>query len=169
MARFVLSLMRPAVAALAALALVVSVQRTLLANDRPMVLPTDPSPLVVQTDSGRRSFTIEVARTADERKRGLMYRTSMPDDHGMLFVFDRTQQLEFWMKNTPMPLDLIFIGPDGKVKAVRRGKPFSTDIISPDAPCRFVLEVKAGIAQKTGIADGDPVRHPIIDAVDGAG
>jgi uncharacterized membrane protein (UPF0127 family) len=63
-----------------------------------------------------------------------------------------------------MPLDLVFIGKRGDVKAVRRGKPFSTDIISPNAPARFVLELKAGIAEKAGISDGVIMHHPVIEA-----
>jgi uncharacterized membrane protein (UPF0127 family) len=134
------------------------------AGQSPMVLPTDPTPLVVDGTNGKHSFSIEIANTPDEQERGLMFRQEMPDDHGMLFAFDQSAPLAFWMKNTPMPLDLIFIGKRGEVKAVRHGKPFSTDIISPDQPARFVLELKAGMAEKAGIADGVFMHHPVIEA-----
>jgi len=134
------------------------------AEGQPMILPADPAPLVVVTKTGERSFTVEVADDPAERQAGLMFRKDMADDHGMLFVFEATQPLGFWMKNTIMPLDLIFIGPDGRIRAIRKGEPFSEAVISPDEPVRFVLELKAGTAAKEGIEDGDLVRHPRIAA-----
>lgn len=134
-----------------------------------MILPVDPVTLLVETAKGERSFTIEVADTDSERSAGLMFRTEMADTHGMLFVFENTRRVAFWMKNTPMPLDLIFIGEDGRIAAIMPGEPFSTSPISPSASVRFVLELKAGTAQKAGIADGDRVRHPRIDRIAGAG
>jgi uncharacterized membrane protein (UPF0127 family) len=130
----------------------------------PMILPTDPTPLVVDGTNGQHRFSIEIANTPEEQEQGLMFRRGMPDDHGMLFAFDHSEPLAFWMKNTPMPLDLVFIGKRGDVKAVRHGKPFSTDVISPNAPARFVLELKAGIAEKAGISDGVIMHHPVIEA-----
>src|SRR5690606_4833386 len=97
-----------------------------------------------------------------ERAAGLMFRESMKDDHGMLFIFGQTQIAGFWMKNTPMPLDLIFIGPDGRVKAILPGEPFSEAPISPQVPVRFVLELKRGTAERQGIAVGDLLRHPAM-------
>ena len=134
------------------------------AGEAPMILPTDPAPLVVDGTNGQHRFSIEIARTAEEQEQGLMFRRDMADDHGMLFAFDRTAPLAFWMKNTPMPLDLVFIGKRGDVRSVRRGEPFSTDVISSNGPARFVLELKAGIAEKAGISDGVVVRHPVIEA-----
>lgn len=132
---------------------------------QPMLLPVDPAPLVV--DGGGLSFSIEVADDPVERSAGLMYRRIMPDNRGMLFVFETTRQVGFWMKNTPLPLDLIFIGEDGEVKAVMHGVPFSEASISPGADVRFVLELKAGTAQKAGIAKGVRLRHPRIDEIAG--
>lgn len=131
----------------------------------PMILPVDPAPLSVETDAGETRFSIEVADDDRERSAGLMFRTEMKDDHGMLFVFERTRRLSFWMKNTPMPLDLVFIGEEGTVVDVLAGEPFSVAPIAPEAPARFVLELKAGTAEKTGIASGDRVSHPRIDGV----
>jgi uncharacterized membrane protein (UPF0127 family) len=132
------------------------------AEGEPMILPVDPAPLVAVTGRGERHFFIEIADEPSERQAGLMFRKTMADDHGMLFVFEATQPVGFWMRNTVMPLDLVFIGQDGRVKAIRQGEPFSEAVISPDEPVRFVLELKAGTAAKEGIADGDLVRHPAI-------
>lgn len=137
------------------------------ADSRAMVLPVDPTPLVAVTRAGERSFTIEVADEPSERSAGLMFREQMADDHGMLFVFERQQEVGFWMRNTPMPLDLIFIDQDGRIRAIDEGEPQSEAVISPGEPVRFVLELKAGIAAREGIEDGDLVRHPVIGAAPG--
>jgi uncharacterized membrane protein (UPF0127 family) len=155
------------VAVVAALA-VFQIQQT-FADGRAMILPVDPTPLVAVTDGGERSFRIEIADDAAERSAGLMYREEMADDHGMLFVFEQTQAAAFWMKNTPMPLDLVFIGQDGRVRAVLQGEPQSEAVISPGKPVRFVLELKAGTAAKDGIRDGDLLKHPAISGADDAG
>lgn len=138
------------------------------ADARAMRLPVDKAPLVAMTASGERSFTIEIADEEREQARGLMYRQDMADDHGMLFVLNTTRQSAFWMENTPMPLDLIFIGEDGKVRAILEGKPYSRASISPGVPVRFVLELKRGTAESQGIAPGDRLRHPVIDAIAGS-
>ncbi|MER8692375.1 DUF192 domain-containing protein [Mesorhizobium opportunistum] len=139
------------------------------AEGRAMVLPVDPTPLVAVTKSGERSFSIEVADNEAEREAGLMFREDMADDHGMLFVFDETREVNFWMKNTPMPLDLIFVGQDGRIRAIEQGEPQSEAIVSPREPVRFVLELKAGTAARDGIADGDLLRHPAIGTASGPG
>jgi uncharacterized membrane protein (UPF0127 family) len=143
------------------------VQAPMAANAQGQSLPADPVPLVAETASGEKSFTIEVADDPAERSTGLMFRKDMADDHGMLFVFEQTQPVSFWMKNTPLPLDLIFIGQDGTVLDVRQGEPFSESAISPDEPARFVLELKAGTAKKAGIVDGTELRHPAVDQARG--
>lgn len=132
------------------------------ADGQAMMLPVDASPLVVSTRSGERVFQIEIADKPAERAAGLMFRKNMPDDRGMLFVFEQTQALAFWMKNTPMPLDLVFIGPDGRVKAILPGEPYSEAAISPGEPALYVLELKSGTAVKLGISEGDVIRHPRI-------
>ncbi|RUX33426.1 DUF192 domain-containing protein, partial [Mesorhizobium sp. M4A.F.Ca.ET.050.02.1.1] len=76
-------------------------QRPTSADGQAMILPVDPTPLVAVTKSGERSFSIEIADTSDEREAGLMFRQQMADDHGMLFVFEESRDLTFWMKNTP--------------------------------------------------------------------
>lgn len=139
-----------------------SLQKPITAQEQAMLLPVDPQPLVVETDAGERAFTIEIADDPNERSAGLMFRQAMDDDHGMLFVFEQTQPVGFWMKNTPLPLDLIFIDQDGNVRAIRQGEPFSEAAIGPEEPVRFVLELHAGTAEKAGIENGDVIRHPAI-------
>jgi uncharacterized membrane protein (UPF0127 family) len=138
------------------------------ADGRAMILPVDPEPLIVETAHGERSFTIEIADEPGERERGLMFRESMDDTHGMLFVFEAQREVGFWMKNTPMPLDLLFIAQDGAIKAIKPGVSMSEALISPGVPVRFVLELKAGVAAKNDIVDGDKARHRAISQAPGA-
>lgn len=155
--------------ALAIAAAAIGIPNSLVAADgTPMILPVDPTPLVAETSQGEKRFTIEVADEISERSAGLMFREDMVDDHGMLFVFERTQPVGFWMKNTPMPLDLIFIGQDGLVKAIKAGEPMSEATITPGEPVRFVLEFKRGTAERAGIVRGTELRHPLIDQAAGA-
>ncbi len=130
-----------------------------------MHLPVHMAKLAAETAAGRRFFSVEIADEPDEQQRGLMFRTEMPDDRGMLFDLGETRQAAFWMENTPMPLDLLFVGDDGRVRAVLPGEPFSRAAISPGVPVRFVLELKRGTAASAGISPGDRLRHPVIDAV----
>ncbi|MCG6115344.1 MAG: DUF192 domain-containing protein [Mesorhizobium sp.] len=153
---------------IAALALMLQVSFAQQTRGEPMILPVDEAPLVAMTEEGERQFTIEIAETSGQQARGLMFREEMDDDHGLLFAFPVTRRASFWMRNTPMPLDLVFIGEDGHVVSVEEGVPFSLDSIGPDDPVRFVLEIKAGIAQETGIEPGTRLRHPRIDEVAGA-
>ncbi|CCV13429.1 DUF192 domain-containing protein [Mesorhizobium sp. STM 4661] len=144
-------------------------QQPTSADGRAMILPVDPQPLIAVTKGGERSFSIEVADTSAEREAGLMFREQMADDHGMLFVFEEPRDVNFWMKNTPLPLDLIFVGKDGKIRAIKQGEPQSEAIISSGVPVRFVLELKAGTAARDGIEDGDLLRHPAIGGAPGDG
>lgn len=133
-----------------------------------VILPTDPMPLVAKTARGDRTFSVEIARDPGERSIGLMHREAMEADHGMLFVFPEQQLVGFWMKDTPLPLDLIFIGQDGLVKAIEPGQPLSEASIAPGEPVRFVLELNAGTAAKTGIVAGTEIRHREINEAGGA-
>jgi uncharacterized protein len=161
-------MMRPVVAFFAGLFLFVAATVAGSAQEHPMLLPVDPAPLLVETATGEQRFSIEIADDGIERARGLMFRRTMPDYRGMLFIFEQTQRVSFWMKNTPMPLDLLFIGEDGVVKAILQGIPYSEAPIGPATPVRFDLELTAGTAQKAGIAEGDRMRHPRIDEIAGA-
>jgi uncharacterized protein len=99
---------------------------------------------------------IEVAQTPESQKQGLMYRKSMPDSAGMLFVFGVAEQLIFWMKNTIIPLDIIYADPAKKiVRIARNTKPYSEDPIPSGKVAMFVLEMNAGFALKHGLNEGD--------------
>ncbi|WP_420415073.1 DUF192 domain-containing protein [Roseibium sp.] len=104
-------------------------------------------------------FTAEIAATDRQRAQGLMHREEMALDHGMLFVFEREAEQFFWMKNTPLPLDIIFISSAGRIVSIAADTtPYSEKVIPSGVPARFVLELNAGTAAKLGIAVGDQVK-----------
>jgi uncharacterized membrane protein (UPF0127 family) len=123
--------------------------------------PAEASPrVVVETAAGaRHAVTVELARTDEERARGLMHRRSLPDDRGMLFLFGETAEHAFWMKNTPLPLDIVFIDDGGRiVGVVERAEPYSEALRTVGAPSRYVLEVNGGWTRARGVGPGDRVR-----------
>ncbi|MDR4306472.1 DUF192 domain-containing protein [Chelatococcus sambhunathii] len=123
------------------------------------------SKLVFETSGGPRSFQIETADTPQQREVGLMYRRSMPDDHGMLFDFGHPQEVSMWMQNTYISLDMVFVGGDGRVTRIaERTEPLSTRIIPSQGPARYVVELVAGAAQRIGLKPGDRVVHPRVGA-----
>ena len=123
-----------------------------------------PDELAIATAAGEQHFTIELAATPEERARGLMFRESMADDHGMLFDFHTEQPVAFWMKNTPMSLDMIFIDGKGRIVSIATDTtPFSEAAIPSWRPVRAVLEVKAGTTARLGIATGDRVQSAIFE------
>ncbi len=118
-------------------------------------------PLEIVTSTGTHQFQVEVARTMGERERGLMNRRSMPRDQGMLFDFHIEQTVAMWMKNTYIPLDMVFVARNGRVTAVQRNAvPFSETIIPSGPPAYAVIELNGGAAQEIGLKVGDLVRHP---------
>lgn len=118
------------------------------------------TPLAVDTAQGSHRFSVEIADDNAERAQGLMNRHSMDRDHGMLFIYDKDQPVSFWMKNTYIPLDLIFISSEGVVRRVSmNAEPHDLDGIPSGEPVRAVLEVNAGTAIALGIKPGDRVRH----------
>jgi uncharacterized membrane protein (UPF0127 family) len=117
--------------------------------------------LVLKTDSGDHSFNIEVATTDQERALGLMFRRSLPENAGMLFLYDRPQPATMWMKNTLIPLDMVFISADGNVHRIEQNaEPFSTALIPSGGPILGVLELNGGEAAKIGLKRGDKVLYP---------
>ena len=114
---------------------------------------------VIHTASGPVRVTLEVASTPDALAKGLMYRNALPDGHGMLFVFTADADHRFWMKNTLIPLDMLFIAADGRVVGIHAdATPLSTAQVGVGRPSRFVLEVPGGYAARRGIATGDRVE-----------
>ena len=119
--------------------------------------------LVLHTAKGDFSFTIEVAETDATREHGLMYRTSLAPDAGMLFDFHAEGIRQFWMQNTLIPLDMVFVAEDGTVKTVHsNARPMDTTAISSEVPVRFVLEIEGGRADEIGLKPGDRMEQPRV-------
>ena len=111
-------------------------------------------------DWGQATFTVEVVDTPETRARGLMFREHMPRLAGMLFIYEEPQSVSFWMKNTLIPLDMIFVGPDGVVSRVHRDAVPGDETPIPGGPgVLVVLEVNAGMTEQFGIAPGTEMRH----------
>jgi uncharacterized membrane protein (UPF0127 family) len=127
------------------------------------VRPAGLQSLEIASKTGVHVFAVEMAENDAERAKGLMFRKELPEGRGMLFDFQREQEVSFWMENTYIPLDMIFIRGDGRIlRIVENTEPLSTRIIPSGGPVRAVLEVIAGTARKLGIASGDRVGHPIF-------
>ncbi len=121
--------------------------------------------VVVDTATGPLRFPVELALTDGERQRGLMFREHLDDDAGMLFVFERAKPQSFWMKNTRLALDMIFIGEDGTIAGiVENAEPLTTQSRRVPAPSRYVLELLAGSARKRGLAAGQRVTFEGVPA-----
>ena len=116
--------------------------------------------VVISTREGRETvFQIEIADTPAKRELGLQYRKELAADRGMIFLFPAPSVQSFWMKNTPLPLDMIFIGSDRKIVGiVEQTVPFSLDSRSVGTPSQFVLEINGGLSKRLGIGAGDSVR-----------
>ncbi len=120
--------------------------------------------LEIVSKSGVHVFSVEIADSSAEREKGLMFRKNLPDGQGMLFDFDSEQDIAMWMKNTYIPLDMIFIRGDGRISRIAENTtPLSTAIISSEGPVRAVLEVAGGTASRLGIAPGDRVAFSIFN------
>lgn len=114
--------------------------------------------LAIVTNSGRHAFTIEVANTPETQAQGLMFRRTLASDAGMLFVYAANGPIAMWMKNTYIPLDMLFIDEAGRIThIVERTVPLSTAIIRSKGPARAVLEVNGGTVSRLGVAPGDRV------------
>lgn len=131
-----------------------------------LLLPASAAELetvTLETASGSHVFRAEIAATPAARSQGLMNRRTMAADHGMLFDFGEARPVMMWMKNTPLPLDMIFVDGRGTVTRIAADTtPFSEDIISSGGPVRFVLEVNAGTARRIGLKEGDRLRASMV-------
>lgn len=128
------------------------------------------SVLVAETSSGSHRFQVWIAADPASRERGLMFVRRIPADHGMLFVLEQTQSTSFWMKDTYLALDLIFIRADGTVAhIVADAVPHSLTPIDSRAPVKAVLELNAGAARKIGLKRGDRIVHTLLDEKSGSG
>ena len=132
------------------------------AASAPVAKPTTPL-AIVTVDGKTHPFKVEVVAEPEERAVGLMFRRSLAADGGMLFDFGRTEPVAMWMKNTLIPLDMLFIANDGSVVNIaQRTVPGSLATIPSAKPVRFVLEVAGGTAARLGIKPGDKVVHPLF-------
>ncbi len=114
--------------------------------------------VILHARGGDVPVAVEIANTPESRSLGLMYRKELPAEAGMLFIFDAPEHLTFWMKNTELPLDMIFIGDDRHVVGiVKSAVPFTTTSRGVDGTSRYVLEVNAGFSDRHGVAGGDLV------------
>ena len=149
---------RVACAAAAALAVLL-----VMAMAFPRARGAEQQTLEIASKSGVHVFNVELAVTSEERQRGLMFRRSVPEFYGMLFDFKDEQEVQMWMKNTYVSLDMIFIQGDGRIRSIAENTdPESERIISSRGPVRAVLEVVGGTARKLDIQPGDRVAAPAL-------
>jgi len=141
---------------------VVLAARAAPAQDGELTYPR--SSLVIATAAGRDlKFEVELALDDEHRSHGLMFRKKLGPYEGMLFDFFQEMPVAFWMKNSLIPLDMLFIAADGTIKHVHANAvPLSTDTIPSQFPVRAVLEINGGSARLLGIKPGDKVKHPIF-------
>ena len=117
--------------------------------------------VTVQGDWGQATFTVAVADDVAERAQGLMFVESMPTLAGMLFVYDAPQSVSFWMKNTLIPLDMLFVGADGAIVRIHENAiPGDLTPIPGGDDIQYVLEINGGLSARLGIAEGDLMQHP---------
>ena len=122
---------------------------------------------VLHTAKGDFAFNIEIADTEQSRERGLMFRTELAPDAGMLFDYHREQLATFWMQNTLIPLDMVFIAADGIVKTIHvNARPMDTTTIPSNVPVRFVLEIAGGRADEIGLKPGDTMSQPRVGSAE---
>jgi uncharacterized membrane protein (UPF0127 family) len=119
--------------------------------------------VTVLTAQARHVFKVEVAATPEARRRGLMHRPRLASDAGMLFIFPNQERQNFWMKNTLISLDMLFLAGDGRIVYVHHNaQPHSLTPIAPEAEALAVLEINGGLSRRLGITVGDRVLHPSL-------
>lgn len=125
----------------------------------------DKSALEIESGGQRHHINIELALNNDQQMQGLMWRKTMAADAGMLFVYDHDQEITMWMRNTLIPLDMVFMAVDGRITHIReRAVPQSLEIIPSNGPARAVLELNGGTVRRLGLKVGDKVIHKLLGA-----
>jgi hypothetical protein len=117
-------------------------------------------PLTIRSKTGVHRFTVEVAATPEQQETGLMFRKALAPDRGMIFPYDPPQDVSFWMKNTLIPLDIIFIRADGTIARIANAKAMDVTPLPAGEPVALVLEIAGGRAKQLGIREGDRVSWP---------
>jgi len=117
-------------------------------------------PLTIRSRSGVHRFTVEVAGTPEQQERGLMFVRSLAPNRGMIFPSDPPHQVAFWMKNTLIPLDIVFVRADGRIARIANARPLDETPLPSGEPAALVLEIRGGRAAELGIRAGDKVEWP---------
>ena len=112
-------------------------------------------PLTIRSGNRVHRFTVEIAATPEQQERGLMFRKSLADDRGMIFPYDPPQNVSFWMRNTLIPLNIIFIRSDGTIVRITKAKALDETPLPAGEPVAAVLEIRGGRAAELGIKEGD--------------
>jgi uncharacterized membrane protein (UPF0127 family) len=136
--------------------------------DQPSAATTQPAPAgsaesrlpTTRMSIGGESFNLEIAYRPEDQETGLMHRRSMSDDHGMIFVFPAERDLTFWMKDTLIPLDIIYLDRGGRVVSVKHMKPLDKTGVPSDGPAMYAIELNAGAATRAGVKSGDVLKVP---------
>jgi uncharacterized membrane protein (UPF0127 family) len=110
---------------------------------------------ITRADSSAVEITVEIARTEDEKAQGLMHRKKLPDGQGMIFIYDRDQQMSFWMKNTVIPLSIAFIAADGRIIEIKDMQPLDLSAVRSSRSVRYALETPQGWFDRAGVQPGD--------------
>ena len=123
----------------------------------------EPKPLSIVTGDGTHEFLVDEAKTNDQQARGMMFRESMDADSGMIFEFDEPKVATIWMKNTSIPLDILFVRSNGKILKIEHShRPYTLRSTSSEAVIAGVVELKGGESKARGIRPGDTVKHPFF-------
>lgn len=115
-------------------------------------------PVTLMAAKGPQRYSVEIAASVEQQSCGLMFRESMPSNVGMIFPFKPAKNTAFWMRNTPLPLDLIFVGPDNRVVSIGKGEPMSEALIPAGGLTANVIELNYGEAARIGLKKGDKVK-----------
>ena len=137
----------------------------MLAVAVPVAVQAQDNELTLHTETGDYRFNVEVVDTPESRAQGLMFRTELADDAGMLFDFKEEREVSFWMQNTLIPLDMIFVGTDGVIDTIHvNARPQDPTSIPSEVPVQFVLEIPGGRSVEIGLKPGDTMEHDRVAA-----
>ncbi len=128
--------------------------------------PKPTTPLIIKTTNGDARFSVEVANTPEDLQTGLMYRTNLAFNSGMIFNIYPVRPTAMWMKNTKIPLDMLFVAPDGSISMIKENaQPMSEELIISRDPVRAVIELNAGQVRRNQIKIGDKVTHALLNSL----
>ena len=118
--------------------------------------------MIIHSKTGDHPFVLEMAGTPEQQERGLMFRRSLAPNEGMVFPYSPPQPVAFWMRNTLIPLDMIFVRQDGTIARIATAKPLDETPVPAGEPVSMVIEIRGGRAAELGIAEGDKVNPPLL-------